>query len=227
MRDRASATRARGTPSGWITRWARSCGWTRWCPASRRSTPTGSATRSAPPRTVPTSAGPVCSGPPTSDRTTSRRSTRASCGRQLRLAVKEGTFLFDPTGFELFGFASDGFPFADTPGLPAGLIDPVAQYDHDEGVATIGGFVYRGSRVPELYGKYVFGDYSDGPSSGNGRVMYVDEADRANPSGVHPRSSTWSTDTSTCSCWASVRTPTGRSTCSPTRPECRSRRTVW
>ena len=63
----------------------------------------------------------------------------------------------------------------------------MAQYDHDEGVATVGGFVYRGSRFPELRGKYVFGDYSDGLSSGNGRVMYVDEADRANPERRTPK----------------------------------------
>ena len=93
--------------------------------------------------------------------------------------VKEGTFQFDPAGTELMGFASDGFVFANTPGAPAGLIDPVAQYDHDEGVASIGGFVYRGSELPELYGTYVFGDYSDGFNSGNGRVMYVDEADNS------------------------------------------------
>lgn len=95
--------------------------------------------------------------------------------------VKEGTFLFNPNGFELMGFASDGFVFANSPGAPAGLIDPVAQYDHDEGVASIGGFVYRGSRLPALYGTYVFGDYSDGFNSANGRVMYVDETDRADP----------------------------------------------
>lgn len=95
--------------------------------------------------------------------------------------VKEGTFQFTPNGTELKGFASDGFVFANTPGQPPGLIDPVAQYDHDEGVAAIGGFVYRGSELPELGGTYVFGDYSDGFKSANGRVMYVDEADRANP----------------------------------------------
>lgn len=95
--------------------------------------------------------------------------------------VKEGTFRFNPNGFELMGFASDGFVFANSPDEPAGLIDPVAQYDHDEGVASIGGFVYRGSRLPELRGKYVFGDYSDGFNSANGRVMYVVESDRADP----------------------------------------------
>jgi glucose/arabinose dehydrogenase len=95
--------------------------------------------------------------------------------------VKEGTFRFNPAGFELFGFASDGFVWARSPGRPAGLVDPVAEYDHDEGVATIGGFVYRGSRLPELRGRYVFADYSDGLNSGNGRVLLLDEADRADP----------------------------------------------
>ena len=101
--------------------------------------------------------------------------------------VKEGTFLFNPNGFELMGFASDGFVFANSPGAPPGLIDPVAQYDHDEGVATIGGFVYRGQRLPELRGRYVFGDYSDGFKSANGRVMYVHEADKADPHDRTPK----------------------------------------
>src|SRR3712207_4346315 len=80
------------------------------------------------------------------------------------------------------GLASDGFVFANSPGVPPGMIDPVAQYDHDEGVATIGGFVYRGQQNgAALRGKYVFGDYSDGFNSANGRVMYVEEGDRANP----------------------------------------------
>ncbi len=95
--------------------------------------------------------------------------------------VKEGTFRFDPAAFELFGFASDGFVWANAPGRPLGLIDPVAEYDQDEGVASIGGFVYRGSRLPGLQGRYVFGDYSDGLTSGNGRVLVLDESDRSNP----------------------------------------------
>jgi glucose/arabinose dehydrogenase len=100
---------------------------------------------------------------------------------------KEGTFLFHPNKFELNGFASDGFVFANSPGVPPGMIDPVAQYDHDEGVATIGGFVYRGQKHPELRGKYVFGDYSDGFNSANGRVMYVVEEDRADPRDRTPK----------------------------------------
>ena len=44
--------------------------------------------------------------------------------------------------------------------LSAGLIDPVVQYDHTEGEATVGGFVYRGSSITGLQGKYIFGDYT-------------------------------------------------------------------
>jgi hypothetical protein len=40
--------------------------------------------------------------------------------------------------------------------------DPVIQYDHDEGNAVSGGFVYSGSRIPLLQGKYVFGDIPRG-----------------------------------------------------------------
>jgi glucose/arabinose dehydrogenase len=66
------------------------------------------------------------------------------------------------------------------------FVYPVAAYDHntptnapcsDTGVAVIGGFVYRGSDVPELRGKYVFGDDVDG------RVFFtnVNEMRRLNP----------------------------------------------
>src|SRR5690606_9774171 len=44
---------------------------------------------------------------------------------------------------------------------------PVAQYDHDEGLAVIGGFEYQGTRAPELNGKYVFGDMNFG------RLFYI------------------------------------------------------
>ncbi len=39
-----------------------------------------------------------------------------------------------------------------------GLLTPVIAYDHTEGIAVIGGYVYRGRAIPELVGSYVFGD---------------------------------------------------------------------
>jgi glucose/arabinose dehydrogenase len=44
----------------------------------------------------------------------------------------------------------------------AGLILPIAEYDHSEGVAVIGGYVYRGAAIPQLVGAYLMGDFSSG-----------------------------------------------------------------
>lgn len=95
--------------------------------------------------------------------------------------VKEGTFVFHP------GSASsseDGFL---TRGDVAGLADPIAEYDHtapnDEvnGEAAIGGYVYRGTSVPQLVGRYVFGDYSHEADEGipSGRLFMVDASGAA------------------------------------------------
>jgi glucose/arabinose dehydrogenase len=46
---------------------------------------------------------------------------------------------------------------------PEGAVRPVFEYSHDDGGCTVtGGYVYRGSAIPELYGAYVFGDYCIG-----------------------------------------------------------------
>jgi hypothetical protein len=71
--------------------------------------------------------------------------------------LKEGTFLFDP---------QTGNVFTDPHPDPRS-INPVVEYDHDDfeangpaPVAIIGGFVYRGSRIPELKGKYICADFT-------------------------------------------------------------------
>jgi hypothetical protein len=45
-----------------------------------------------------------------------------------------------------------------------GLTLPVWEYDHSDsgGSSITGGFVYRGPCVPEIYGKYVYGDFISG-----------------------------------------------------------------
>jgi hypothetical protein len=48
---------------------------------------------------------------------------------------------------------------------------PVAAYSHWDGDGICGGFVYRGSLMPALYGKYVFGDITCG------RLFYCDLAE--------------------------------------------------
>jgi len=44
----------------------------------------------------------------------------------------------------------------------SGLTLPVWDYDRSVGGSITGGIVYRGSLIPELVGKYVFGDFSSG-----------------------------------------------------------------
>lgn len=39
------------------------------------------------------------------------------------------------------------------------LVPPVLEYDNDVGRIVIGGYVYRGSAIPELQGRYVFGEW--------------------------------------------------------------------
>lgn len=80
-------------------------------------------------------------------------------------------------------------PLASCP--PAGengdpLIDPVLEYTHDEiGVAVVGGFVYRGSSVPALEGRYVFADFSrqwtTDPPIGRGSVLAAEPAATGEP----------------------------------------------
>ncbi|MEM6628614.1 MAG: PQQ-dependent sugar dehydrogenase, partial [Bacteroidota bacterium] len=38
--------------------------------------------------------------------------------------------------------------------------DPVYSYNRTEGTSVIGGFVYRGTKFPTLFGKYIFGDHT-------------------------------------------------------------------
>jgi hypothetical protein len=91
---------------------------------------------------------------------------RVVAGGNYGWSTKEGSFLFDPNG------GGAGFVTVQQP-VP-GLIDPVAEYDHDEGTAVIGGFVHRGAGMPSLAGRYVFGDSFHGPSGG-GRLFYLDD----------------------------------------------------
>src|SRR5688572_18198508 len=100
-------------------------------------------------------------------------------------AIKEGTFLFNriagPNNQPPAGSIG-----ANSPGSPAGLIDPIQgsngqylQYDHGDGISITGGFVYRGDDIPELVGKYVFGDLAitGQPSRIDGRLFYADLED--------------------------------------------------
>jgi glucose/arabinose dehydrogenase len=44
----------------------------------------------------------------------------------------------------------------------SGLVIPVLDYRHSDGCSVTGGFVYRGTDLPELDGHYLYGDYCKG-----------------------------------------------------------------
>lgn len=46
-----------------------------------------------------------------------------------------------------------------TCGSNAGFTQPIHQYQHTEGIAIIGGYVYRGSAIPQMQGRYFFADH--------------------------------------------------------------------
>lgn len=43
-----------------------------------------------------------------------------------------------------------------------GFVEPIFEYSHEEGKSITGGYVYTGSRIPALAGKYVVGDFVAG-----------------------------------------------------------------
>ncbi|MCC5814335.1 MAG: PQQ-dependent sugar dehydrogenase [Leptospira sp.] len=42
------------------------------------------------------------------------------------------------------------------------MIQPIHTYRHNLGNSITGGYVYRGAKIPQLYGKYIFGDFGSG-----------------------------------------------------------------
>ncbi len=44
----------------------------------------------------------------------------------------------------------------------SGLALPIAEYDHSQGCAVTGGYVYRGDQIASLQGYYIYGDYCSG-----------------------------------------------------------------
>lgn len=108
---------------------------------------------------------------------------RVTLGGNFGWAIKEGDFLFNRTTGP--GGNAGTVVTPKSPGSPAGLIDPISgplgvlEYDHGDGISITGGFVYRGSAIPELVGKYVFGDLAirTAPARADGRLFYADLED--------------------------------------------------
>ena len=88
-----------------------------------------------------------------------------NAGHNYGWPIREGTFVIDPQAD-----INNLYP------LPANdsiydITYPIAQYDHDEGKAVSAGYEYTGSKIPQLAGKYLFGDIP------TGRLFYIDLKD--------------------------------------------------
>ncbi len=60
------------------------------------------------------------------------------------------------------------------------FVDPVTEYTHEQGRCSVtGGYVYRGEKIPDLVGTYVFGDFCSGEIWGyrNGETQILQSTD--------------------------------------------------
>ena len=105
---------------------------------------------------------------------------------EINLIVSGGNYGWRyKEGHEFPGFSSGSGtdPMAD-PGTGP-FIAPIASYAHPGvttnpvlpqlGLSVTGGFVYRGTAIPALQGKYVFGDYGSTSGASDGRLMGLEE----------------------------------------------------
>jgi glucose/arabinose dehydrogenase len=103
-------------------------------------------------------------------------------GKNYGWNYKEGKFFFNPANGTV---SANPIPGATpgTPGAPVAVLpiteDPVLQYDRDDNgvvkrISIIGGYVYHGTKLPGMQGKYIFGDFSSAFNSPNGSLYYAD-----------------------------------------------------
>lgn len=67
----------------------------------------------------------------------------------------------------------DGKPFVD-PILVYKTSRRIGEHEGEFGVSITGGYVYRGTAIPELVGKYIFADWSKSMAFGNGILLSTD-----------------------------------------------------
>ncbi len=81
--------------------------------------------------------------------------------------IREGTHCFNPADDSQPPAGS--CPATGSRGEP--LIGPVIETGHDIGNTVVGGYIYRGAAMPDLAGKYIFGEWSTGFTNGDGSLL--------------------------------------------------------
>lgn len=75
----------------------------------------------------------------------------------------EQIFLIEGGGNYGWSVMEGSHPFGpDRPRGPSSFVAPIVEHDHAEFRSITGGFVYHGSKIPELKGAYIYGDYDTG-----------------------------------------------------------------
>jgi glucose/arabinose dehydrogenase len=80
---------------------------------------------------------------------------------EIDLIVKGGNYGWNIRE-GLHPFVAKGRKTPANPSKAANAIDPIWEYDHNVGKSIIGGPVYRGKKIPELQGAYIYADYVTG-----------------------------------------------------------------
>ena len=170
---------------------------------------------------------------------------RITIGGNYGWAVKEGTFLFNRTTGTIGRPAGQ----STAPAVPAGLDRSDLRHARarcntttSDGISITGGFVYRGTAIPELVGKYVFGDLALRPRPAAIRDRWpavlcrpANRRDQRVPAAaVRERQVAERSDgarlrrrtaTASCTPWSPTRRRTAPAASSTSSCRCRSRRT--
>ena len=141
-------------------------------------------------------------------RSGSRRHRRASVGDVGQSAREEIDYEPAGAGGRNYGWRHREGSIA-TPGVPPGPSGSARSSSRSsttdaDGVAVTGGFVYRGSALPDRYhGRYFFGDYGSGRvwslglavDAETGEASFVDEIEHTDElGGTHPGLSSFARD---------------------------------
>ena len=97
----------------------------------------------------------------------------SAAGSNFGWNYKEGSFYFSVVNGSTF---VSPIPPEDVMIPP--LVDPLVEYDHNEGISVIAGFTYRGTSIPSLAGQYVFADWGRSFASPDGRLLMVNSANQ-------------------------------------------------
>jgi glucose/arabinose dehydrogenase len=113
---------------------------------------------------------------------------------EVNIIAKGGNYgWFIREGFHCFDAKDPKHPPQDCPKVGANgepLLDPIFEYKHTggltkdpnaKGISITGGYVYRGKTLPQLQGKYVFGDWSRVFFKADGVIFAASKSESGQP----------------------------------------------